>query len=630
MSLLERNLSSLRGVAPALARALGEAGPVPGAEAVETRDGDWTLRIARDDGTATTLHSKYDPRREAAKLVGEIDAKGLQGFLVMGFGLGYHLQHLLENASTQAEVVVLEKDPAVIRAAAELRDLRALFADRRVTWLVGRDRREGYEALRARQKSLMSTDLRIVAHPPSTALAPEGYYQEARRAIRDFIMSGEISLRTSFNLARRTIRNQFLNLPRYVGEPSLAELRGIYAGRPGVVVSAGPSLARNIEGLKAARGKAVLVCCDVVLKPLLERGIVPDFTAIVDFQGHTAKFFETLYGRTETRLVAVPAAYSGTVELYPGPRAFAGDQLLDLFLGTARRDMGGYLATGGNVGQFAYAIAGALGLDPVALVGQDLAFPHNITHLGGTPIHEEWQTERNRFFTLEMRELEHLVRRRSALKTVEDHDGNPIFTERSFYHYLRELELAIRSAKHRTVDCTEGGSRKEGAEVMKLADFLAKCPEGEVPAPGAGPRELDRERLAAAAERLDGRVMEFLEVKAAIEQKLRTHRRIERALADGEPIERYVRTLMGMEDRAKKYPEVLGALHALTPQGFFQAVRDDRRLAAAGAEGDEKIQAQFERDDRLVRQLVSSVEYFEPLLRGARRECRSLAEGGSP
>ncbi|MHC4914091.1 MAG: motility associated factor glycosyltransferase family protein [Planctomycetota bacterium] len=623
-------MASLRGVVPTLAGAVDGAEPLPGAERIQTRDGDWTLRIARADGTATTLHSRYDPKREAAKLVGEVDAKGLQGFLVMGFGLGYHLQHLLAGSSEEAEVVVLEKDPAVIRAAAELRDLRAVFADRRVTWLVGCDRREVYRALRVRQKSLMSTDLRIVAHPPSTALAPEGYYQEARRAIRDFIMSGEISLRTNFDLARKSVRNEFLNLPLYVGEPSLAELREIYRGRPGIVVSAGPSLARNIDGLRAARGKAVLICCDVVLKPLLERGVVPDFTGIVDFQGHTAKFFETLPGRTDTRLVAVPAAYSGTVQLYPGPRAFAGEPMLDGFLGSARRDMGGYVASGGNVGQFSYSIAGVLGLDPVAFVGQDLAFPHNITHLGGTPIHEEWQTERNRFFTLEMRELEHLMRRRSTLKTVEDHDGNRIYTERSFYHYLRELELAIKSAKHRTVDCTEGGSRKEGAEVMRLADFLAECPEGEVPDPGAGPRELDRGRLAAAAGQLDDRVMEFLEVKAALEQKLRTHRRIERALTEDEPIEGYVRTLMSMEDRAKSYPEVLGALHALTPGGFFRAAKDDRRLAAAGAEGGEKIQAQFERDDRLVKQLVSSVRYFEPLLRGARRECRRLAEGDSP
>jgi len=624
MSWLERNLNSLEAVFPMLGVQIREAGELAGAEEIETRDGDWTLRVKHDDGTATTLHSKYDPGKEARKLVGDVDPQGLQGFLVLGFGMGYHLQELLEQASSEAEVVVLERDPAVMRKAAELRDLRAVFSDQRVVWLVGRDRKEVYQILRLRQQSLMSTAMRILAHAASTALDPE-YYQEARKAIRDFLLSGEVTLRTQFNLARKSILNQMQNLPMYVGCPSVAELREIYKGRPGIVVSAGPSLRKNIDRLRDARGKAVLIACDVVLKPLLEKGIVPDFTTIVDFQGQTKKFFETLPEKVDTRLLSVAAAYHGTVDFYPGPKAFCGDPVLDFFLGPEARPMGGY-QSGGHVGHFSFLAAGMLGLDPVAFVGQDLAFPHNITHVGGTPIHEDWQNERNRFYTLEMRETEHLIRRRKQLMTVEDIDGNEVFTERSFYHYLRDMEIAIKDAPHRTVDCTEGGARKEGAEIMKLVDFLEECPRGEVPEPGAGPRELSRERLARVVELLEKRIMEFLEVKAAIDQKLRTHKRVERALAENEDVERFLRTLTYMEERTKKYPEVLGMLHTITPRGFFEAARTDRTLSAAGTDGDDKLQAQFERDDKLVRQIVKSVEYFEPLLRETRRECQKLSE----
>ncbi len=623
MSWLERNLNSLQAVFPSLAAKVKEAGELEGAEEIETRDGDWTLRVKRDDGTATTLHSKYDPRKEGRKLIGEVDPKGLQGFLVMGFGMGYHLQALLEQASSEAEVVVLERDAAVMRKAAELRDLRAVFSDQRVVWLVGRERKEVYQLLRVRQQSLMSTALRILVHAASTALDPD-YYQEARKAISDFLLSGEVALRTQFNLARKSILNEMQNLPLYVGCPSVAELRAIYKGRPGIVVAAGPSLQKNIDQLRDARGKAVLIACDVVLKPLLERGIVPDFTTIVDFQGQTKKFFETLPEKVDTRLLSVAAAFHGTVDFYPGPKAFCGDPLLDCLLEPIARPMGGY-QTGGHVGHFSFVVAGMLGLDPVAFVGQDLAFPHNITHAGGTPIHEEWQNERNRFYTMEMRETEHLIRRRKQLMTVADQEGNDVFTERSFYHYLRDMELAIAEAAHRTVDCTEGGARKEGAEIMKLADFLAECPEGAVPEPGAGPRVLSRERLAAAADLLEQRIMEFLEIKAAIDQKLRTHKRVESALAEGEDVERFLRTLTFMELRTKKYPNVLTVLHTLTPRGFFDAAKADRTLSAAGTDGNEKIQAQFERDDKLVKQITKSVEYFEPILRATRKECQRLA-----
>ena len=626
MNLLEKNLATLRSVSPQLADLIAGAEPLADAEPIETRDGDWTLRIKRPDGTAATLHSKYAPRKEALKLIGEVDPKGLQGFLVMGFGLGYHLEELLERGSGEAEVVVLEKDPAVLRAAAELRDLRPVFSDRRVSWLVGLERKDVYQALRVRQEKLMSTALKILAHAPSTTLDSE-YYQNARQAIRDFVMSGEVTMRTHFNLARKSVRNQMLNLPLYVGWPSLAELRELYAGRPGIVVSAGPSLQKNIDGLREAKGKAVLVCCDVVLKPLLEHGVVPDFTTIVDYQGQTKKFFETLPEAVDTRLLATPAAFSGTVSFYPGPLGFCGDALSDVLLGDVARPMGGYQG-GGNVGHFAYLVCCYLGLEPIAFVGQDLAYPHNITHLGGTPIHEEWHIERNRFFTMEMREFEHIVRRKQQLLTVPDHDGNDIYTERSMYHYLRDLEVAIKGFGGRTVDCTEGGSRKEGTEIMPLADFLAECPAGEVPPPGAGAREPDRERLAEAVKVLSGRILEYLEVKSIIEQKLRTHKRLEKAMANGEPNERYLRTLTELELRVKKHKEVLLAIYALTPRAFFHAGKTDRKLRAKGSEGDEHLQAQFERDDKLVKAVMDSVELFEPLLRGARRRCETLVEGG--
>lgn len=633
MDRLAANLAALPEEWRKLAAALKSAGPPAGAELIPTRDGDWTLRLSRPDGTATTLHSRYAPRAEAEKLVGQLrEAETSGGFLVLGFGMGYHLQALAEKCGPNAEILVVERFPEVIRAAAERRDLRALFADRRFFWLVGGSQQEVYHLLRLRQESLLScATVRIVDHTPSRLLDPE-YYDRARTAIRDFALSGRVTMGTHFALAHKSFRNQMENLPWYAGSASLAELRELYAGRPGIVVSAGPSLRRNIEGLKAARGKAVLVACDVVLKPLLARGIVPDFVGVVDYQENTKKFFEGLPGAVPTRLVATAAAYHPTIRMYAGPLAFAGDPLVDRLLGPAGRAMGGMHA-GGNVGHFCYAVAGHLGLNPVAFVGQDLGYPCNVTHLPGTPIHEEWQSERNRFHTLEMRELDVLLRRRQDLALVPAQDGGEIFTPGNMYHYLRELELHIKSlaGRVRTVDCTEGGTLKSGAEPVPLAAFLEGLPaRADAPAPGAGPRGLDRGRLAAAGEALGDRLLEFLELKAAIEQKLRTHRRIEKALQEGSDTERYLRTLGELEHRARRHPEMLGVLQALTPRAFFAAAKTDRRLGAAETGEDAAIFAErFRRDDRLVRALVESLEFMEPVLRAARRACESLAAGGS-
>ncbi|HOX04840.1 MAG TPA: DUF115 domain-containing protein [Planctomycetota bacterium] len=627
--LLAGNLAALRTGHPSLARAVELAAEPSGAEAIPTRDGDWTARIPLAGGAAATLHSRFDPRGEALRFVGDADPGAVQGFLVLGFGLGYHLQALAGRANHESRIVVLERDPGLLRLAASRRDLRGLFADRRISWLVGLDRQGLYQGLRSLQVVLMSSQLIILPHAPSTALAPD-YYQEARQAIRDFAISGQMAMVSQFMLGRKTLVNQLRNLPLYVGAPSLAELRPLFAGRPGIVVSAGPSLRRNIDGLRAARGRAVLVACDIVLKPLLERGIVPDFTAIVDFQGQTRKFFETLPERVPTRLVAIGPAFHDTVRFYPGPLAFAGDPLMDQFLEEARRDMGGFFG-GGNVGHFCFLIACHLGLSPIAFVGQDLSFPLNIGHLPGTPKHEEWQNERNRFYTLEMRELEVLLRRRESMLKVPSQDGGEVFTERSMYHYLRELELAIRESGRPVVDCTEGGSLKQGTRVRRLAEFLADCPPGEMPPPGAGPSGLDRARLSAAARDLDRRIMEFLEVRSAIDQKLRTHRRVEKALADGEPVDRLLRTVVELGERIQRQRRILTVMQELASSGFYRAGVAQRDTDAAGGGEADKLRERFRRDDELIRELASAADFLEPPLRDARRRCAELsAAAGSP
>jgi hypothetical protein len=623
---LADNLAALRAADPALALNVERAAEPAGAEWLATRDGDWTVRLAQPGGGAVTLHSRVDPRGEARRLTESVDPKAAQGFLVLGFGLGYHVQNLVELANPQSRILVLEQDPGMLHLAASRRDLRALFSDRRIAWLVGLGRQDLYQVLRGYQNVLMSSQLRILAHVPSTALHPE-YYQEMRQAIRDFAISGQMAMVSHFLLGRKTLVNQLGNLPLYVGSPSLAELRPLYAGRPGIVVSAGPSLRKNVDRLREARGRAVLVACDIVLKPLLERGIVPDFTAIVDFQGQTKKFFETLPAEVPTRLVAIGPAFHETVRSYPGPLAFAGDPLMDLLLADARRDMGGNLG-GGNVGHFCYLTACHLGLSPIAFVGQDLSYPLNIGHVPGTPKHEEWQNERNRFYTVEMRELEGLLRRRESLLKVPSQDGGEVFTERVLYHYLRDLEVSIRGSGRATFDCTEGGALKQGTTVRPLAEFLAGCPAGEVPPPGAGPVGVDRARLAVAARDLDRRIIEFLDVQAAVDQKLRTHRRVEKALAENEPADRLLRTTVELGERIERHREVLTVLHELAPSGFYRAGVTSRNIDAGDGDEDQKLRERFTRDDTLLKELAAAVGFLEPLLREARRRCAEIAAGG--
>jgi len=52
-------------------------------------------------------------------------------------------------------------------------------------------------------------------------------------------------------------------------------------------VSTGPSLDKNIDLLKEAKGRALIISAGSALRPLLMRNIKPDFFAIIDPQDIT-------------------------------------------------------------------------------------------------------------------------------------------------------------------------------------------------------------------------------------------------------------------------------------------------------------------------------------------------------
>jgi spore maturation protein CgeB len=78
-------------------------------EVVQGRRGDPTLK--KGD---VFLHSRYDPRTEAARLVDAADLDPKRPVLVVGLGLGYHVLALLNRGMT---VAVVDPEPAVAKLA---------------------------------------------------------------------------------------------------------------------------------------------------------------------------------------------------------------------------------------------------------------------------------------------------------------------------------------------------------------------------------------------------------------------------------------------------------------------------------------------------------------------------------
>jgi len=178
-----KNIEVLRRCDPELcARLEREPAPVE-LEIIACRNGDVTARVG-----GVTLHSTYNPREEARKLVEEFVDQHKSEFdrndrgaplllAIFGFGIGYHVEELLNvldrqnRPSDSTIVVVIEPRYDVLRTALEARDLSHVLS--RVTLTRGQ-LPDLVNAIEIRTRVVAnSSQVVLYAHAPSRKLNPD-------------------------------------------------------------------------------------------------------------------------------------------------------------------------------------------------------------------------------------------------------------------------------------------------------------------------------------------------------------------------------------------------------------------------------------------------------------------------
>ena len=135
----EKNLALLRNRDPGLARLISSLGSSPEHRLVPSREGTPTLIAISPEGREVSLHSRYNPLEEASRLVKTISTRSSLNFLVLGFGLGFHVAELIRNIPPFARVLVVESQPHFIRLALQLLHMQEILEFPRIKLITGTD-----------------------------------------------------------------------------------------------------------------------------------------------------------------------------------------------------------------------------------------------------------------------------------------------------------------------------------------------------------------------------------------------------------------------------------------------------------------------------------------------------------
>lgn len=477
---LDRNLAALEPSNPGLSAVIRSVAARADLTFSPTDEDALTCTIGAG-AAARQLASRRRPLSEARTLVGGIDPADAAVCIVLGFGAGHHVAALHEKLGQHGLIVVFEPDVALLRGVLERIDHSAMLRDSGVRILTQADDQPAMMAALRGAEGLVGMGVKLIDHPPSVQRLGTAAAAFGRRFV-GIVDVVRLTVVTTLVQTRVTFRNLLQNVDRYAATPGVGDLSGAYAGAPGIVVSAGPSLARNIERLTdpRVRERFVIVAAQTVLKPLLARGIRPHFITALDFSEVSARFYEGLEpGQIEgITLVAEAKVNPGVLEAWArlgGAMRVLSDGVLDTLLGEGVKNDPARLPMGATVAHLAYSLARHLGCDPVALVGQDLGFTDGQYYAAGASIHDTWAGELNEFNTLEMLEHQRIMRMGAHLRRETDVLGRPIYTDEQMLNYLRGFEELFAADARRglkTIDATEGGVRKAFTTCGTLAAFI--------------------------------------------------------------------------------------------------------------------------------------------------------------
>ena len=603
-----RNLAALREHHPGFAEELLAADPVELSWSASRAGPEVAARqVGGPAGPAPlALASRFDPEAEAGKALAALDDPEVAVAALLGVGLGFGIREALRRFRGAGLVVVFEPDPGQLAAVLRRVDAAGWLADPALLLLgPGTDRAALTAALDPHAVPL-TQGTRLVAHPVARRLHREAV-DRFGADLAAVTAVARTNLATAMVHAHKTGRNLAHNLPAYAAGPTTEPLKDAARGRTAVCVAAGPSLAKNAHLLAdpAARARVVVIAAQTALRPLLDRGVTPDYVTALDHSAACARFYEDLPPLPGVTLVAEPTANPVILRGFPGPVRLTAGERAEALLGAedARppRPPRAPIPPGATVAHLSVSLAGFLGCATVVLVGQDLGFSNGLYYCPGTAVHRVWEAELSPWNTVEAMEWQRIARMRGGLQRREGQGGTPCLTDAQMTAYLQHFERqfrALRAAGVRVVDATEGGLVKAHAEPLTLAEALAGVAgEDPVTLPPAPAMDLDPGALRRLGARLRRARRGVEALRGACREGTETLDRMAERVGDPAALAAEHARLGALQARVQAELGDAQALAAgVNVTGRVRRQRAGGRLRRSGATGVDKLRAELARD----------------------------------
>ncbi|MBX3378546.1 MAG: DUF115 domain-containing protein [Phycisphaeraceae bacterium] len=629
---LDNNLRAMPAQAVRTIRKIASAIPRTDIVFVTTQEG--AISGILTEGTSSRqLASVRRPREEASALTAEIDPVASGAVAVLGFGMGYHVEVLARRYKKMGVLLAFEPDIGLLRAVLEHVDHSEWLALRNCVIVTDPDDQGEITASITGAEGIFMLGTRFLDHPASKPRLGD-LAERFSATLSGALRATRTSIVTTLVQVDKTVRNLLGNIEDYANAPGIAELAGAAQDKPALIVSAGPSLRRNVDLLRdpAVRSRFIVIAVQTVLKTLLAKGIRPDFVTALDHDAISKRFYEGLTSEQVegVTLVVEPKASPAIFDAFPGCIRCPAERVLDNILAEGADEATkqlltrsrGELKPGATVAHLAYYLARHLGCDPVIFIGQDLGFTDGQYYAAGAAIHQVWSGELNEFSTLEMLEWQRIVRHRSILHKLKDHLGRDCYSDEQMTTYLVQFERDFGedvARGLRVIDATEGGVAKRHATPLSLQQAIERYASSEPVRLPAAQVEL------ASPRRRDALYRRLRQVRADVwrvaEISRSTANAVREVIEHQKDQARVNRLISRIESHAKEVQAIIPAyplVQHLNQTGILNRFKADRAIELDGELAPlERQRRQAERDLKNVTWLADAADELGGMFDGA-------------
>lgn len=422
-----------------------------------------TLKLMLED-SVQYVHSKYNPINESERFISQFHVEEANHVLFIGAGLGYHIQaFILAHPGTTFSIYEPNEEVLLEYLTHITFDH---FGEQNLSLTFTGHHSENIAFVVQQLIELSKGKLKIITLPIYEKVYGDKIVRLTEKIV-DALKQRSNALSVNIAFQKRWIINAINNFSSVLKTPNILHdiNKSMFAGKPVIIVAAGPSLNEEIENLRYIKenGLAYLFSVGSAINALIEHGIYPDAACTYDPHEMNYKVIQKIKNK---KLNTIPLIFGSTVgfetlEDYPGKLLHmitSQDTIAPLLLKhrTANID---FIYDAPSISIIMFQTLCKLGVGQIILVGQNLAYMSDKYYAEGidsTSLSQEIQ--------------EQSLANAIVVKDVHGKEGK---TTEGYQNMRKQFEMYIARSKHTNViNTTRGGAAIEGTVYKPLSELL--------------------------------------------------------------------------------------------------------------------------------------------------------------